>query len=848
MGALAPVSPWMPEDDLLLKNAVEAGASLESLAKGAVQFSRRYTVRELQERWHALLYDPVVSAEAAFHMIDCERSASSRLHKSVNTKENKNNSGKRKAENVRSCYYALRKRICNEPFNHMDLSFLVAPGNDDYMLNDNEPLSGDCILGDSVPNLGLQESDLDIVRCAFPQIEDGDTDHVFQSQFQNSASERFPMEQDNTCEEIPHMLGENLSHAGNQSVVEELCQQKELQANADPINECSKFDGDQDFNSSVPEYGSSFPDLAYSSPLPEMQMWTTVEGISEPSIPVDLGLSEKDLCAVDMVSLPVNGDTKNVYTLFHADSNLKLEITNEGLKDASTSAEGYLAELSNSLLNFATDDDLSFMDVDGKDVIDKTYYDGLSSLLLSSPNDVHLDQRRNITEQESSLTAECLRNRSDPCPGESEKNQGSCQSSEAVCNTQVQCLSAPAALNPQFPEMGDGVIYCVLNTEDPEIPNNDHVIFPDELRPKSNSIVARRSLQDAGKLNSYSGKEFLNSQRPSEVGSLSVQRDLQNSGQSQTCSQRIRSQVQPETVLFHPVGDHGIKQKLPSSESVHKIAGNTCVRSTMLKSAARTGASMHTKLEENTTETALTYVSVIKADMDAAATIGQQIPKAKVDYTHICAPEQVLTEPISSIEEPPMESDDEVPYFSDVEAMILDMDLDPEDQDIYSSEEVSRYQNEETKRAIIRLEQCAHSYMQRAIASHGAFAVLYGHHCKHYIKKPEVLIGRGTEDVTVDIDLGREGRANKISRRQAIINLDKSGCFHIKNLGKVSISMNDKEIAPGQSSILTPNCLIEIRGLAYIFETNQTCVKRYLDTVSQNHQDGKIKPEPVHKC
>lgn len=30
----------------------------------------------------------------------------------------------------------------------------------------------------------------------------------------------------------------------------------------------------------------------------------------------------------------------------------------------------------------------------------------------------------------------------------------------------------------------------------------------------------------------------------------------------------------------------------------------------------------------------------------------------------------------------------------------------------------------------------------------------------------QVLLGRSTEDVKVDIDLGREGRANKISRRQ----------------------------------------------------------------------------------
>ncbi|KAJ0024113.1 hypothetical protein Pint_09057 [Pistacia integerrima] len=102
-----------------------------------------------------------------------------------------------------------------------------------------------------------------------------------------------------------------------------------------------------------------------------------------------------------------------------------------------------------------------------------------------------------------------------------------------------------------------------------------------------------------------------------------------------------------------------------------------------------------------------------------------------------------------------------------------------------------------------------------------------------YIKKPEVLLGRGTEDVVVDIDLGREGRANKISRRQAIISMDKVGSFHLKNLGKFSISVNNKEVAPGQSLSLNSGCLIEIRGMPFIFETNKTCTKWYLDSVSK---------------
>ncbi|CAI8588279.1 unnamed protein product [Vicia faba] len=51
---------------------------------------------------------------------------------------------------------------------------------------------------------------------------------------------------------------------------------------------------------------------------------------------------------------------------------------------------------------------------------------------------------------------------------------------------------------------------------------------------------------------------------------------------------------------------------------------------------------------------------------------------------------------------------------------------------------VSIYQHEETKRTIIRLEQGVHSFTQKAMASHGALAMLYGCHSNYYIKKPEV--------------------------------------------------------------------------------------------------------------
>ncbi|KAL3845285.1 hypothetical protein ACJIZ3_002688 [Penstemon smallii] len=182
--------------------------------------------------------------------------------------------------------------------------------------------------------------------------------------------------------------------------------------------------------------------------------------------------------------------------------------------------------------------------------------------------------------------------------------------------------------------------------------------------------------------------------------------------------------------------------------------------------------------------------------------------------------------------EPWPESDFDAPHFSDVEELILGMDLSPDEYDSFTIPEViQQYKLEETKRTIIRLEQAAAACTRRDIAAHGAFAVLYSKHSKHFIKKYKVLLGRESENVKVDIDLEREYSYNggKFSRRQAMIKIDVNGLFRLKNLGKCSIYVNGKEVVPGQSQILTSGCLIEIRELAYVFETNYTCTKHYME-------------------
>ncbi|CBI19792.3 unnamed protein product, partial [Vitis vinifera] len=754
-----------------------AGASLESLAKGAVQFSRRFTVRELQDRWHSLLYDPVLSGEASARMIEFERSAStlpSKFNRFGNSKENKCVPGKRKAETIRSCYYALRKRICNEPFNSMDLSFLVAPSNSNCVGNGDEPVSPNYMLEDPISNhFRTQEPSLDIMHCAFPQMV---TDNAAASGAGTSAHGFHAA--------IPQILGENLPHTGNCSGIDELGEPKELLAcnlfeaddleakppstfdliNSDLGNVCSEFGGNQAFDLPGSDCGASFDNLGYSSPLPGMPIWDTVEGISAPDLPVDTSLGKKDHHTEDTFALPNDGHAKinsvSGYDVVPSETKLKNSMPCDQLNNSSP--DGYLAELSNSLLDFPNDE-LLFMDVDGKDIIDKSYYDGLNSLLLSSPTDSNQDHVPDITEPEASVGPDAY----------------------LVIPQEAPMLSTAVDLNPQFPEMCNGVICCALNTEDPDIPCNDDVFLPNQIPLSPLSSAAQLSFHEANNPTSSAVKDFTDNQKS--------------------------------------IGDCDIKFELTESDSTHMasrsaglVCGNSKIKPARQMSYNSTDSFMEKPVHgfDGFRSYPQTNACGIKQEVDAISTAQnhQALDFAALDpVVNPSSPDQ---------EEQPIESDDDIPYVSDIEAMILDMDLDPDDQE-YCRGEVSRYQYENTKRAIIRLEQGFHSYMQRTIATHGAFAVLYGRHSKHYIKKPEVLLGRATEDVTVDIDLGREGCANKISRRQAIIKMERGGSFSLKNLGKRAILMNGKDVAPGESVSLTCGCLIEIRGMPFIFETNQ---------------------------
>ncbi|KAJ9536464.1 hypothetical protein OSB04_un000372 [Centaurea solstitialis] len=132
---------------------MQAGISTESLARGVVQFLKRFTIQELQDRWHAILYDPVVAAEAFACMLEFEHSASAPISNSAqlnNIEENVSVSGKRKAESVRQLYYAMRKRMQDHLSNSLDLSFQNTTVNSNGNGNEYHPPAADFVLGELV--------------------------------------------------------------------------------------------------------------------------------------------------------------------------------------------------------------------------------------------------------------------------------------------------------------------------------------------------------------------------------------------------------------------------------------------------------------------------------------------------------------------------------------------------------------------------------------------------------------------------------------------------------------------------------------------------------------------------
>lgn len=648
-----------------------------------------------------------MSAEASACMIEYERSAlplPSKFNRFSNLKENKSVNGKRKAGSVRSCYYALRKRICSEPFDSNDLSFLVAPISDDYVGNGDEPLSGSCVPGYPISNsFNFEGSEMDTLCHTFAQhlMDGGDAaSHAFHPGFVNPG-EGFPYDSNNMKKEYPPIFENDLSLTGNGSVVEELGHQIGLQEcslfetddtfgqiNNNQQNICSDFEENRVFNSPISENGGPYINVDYSSPLSGMSIWRTV---SAPELPIDLSIQEKNLSAVDTFELPGDYDVNSTgMPGFDIQSDVKVKSENsfdDFRGDINT--EGYFAALSNSLLNFTNEE---LMSVDGKEMIDKSYFDGLSSLLLSSPNGGSHDRMMNLAETETSVAPDiCIMNSSVPCLVEPDENRVSHKGDDKMaCNVETGMQSSISA-SFQFPELKDGFICCTMNTEDLEVPDNNDVFLTNFLPQSLMSSITEHKAQEANNQSSSSVEHFSVSQRTNDRGTSLMHKEQKILGELHVSSQMIGSHASQEMVL-----NCGVKLEHSASDCLHpvsRLAG--AINSADHSSAAklRTKASLPQTLNDEgkpsknlnpndcyiekpgfENERLKTYARVqssgIHEENDVSdATKCHQISHEPTPVDIVIA-DTAVHPPTPDEEADFVESDNDVPSFSDIEAMV----------------------------------------------------------------------------------------------------------------------------------------------------------------------------------
>ncbi|XP_064964906.1 uncharacterized protein LOC135583624 isoform X2 [Musa acuminata AAA Group] len=899
MGALATLTKWIPEDDFLLKNAVEAGASLESLAKGAVCFSRRFTLRELQDRWYSLLYDSDTSAEASARMIEFEIEVSmsnpSKGNRNCNLKGKYSVSGKRKGDSIRSHYHARRKRIRSEPCNSGNPGFLahyphvasdsIYGGGDRLNLQDQQQADNICPGERILSCYGYQETGYDNEHI-FPEMlkfgsataSGNNCHHAFHTEYVGSVEDECPdgivdkeylydfkenislelvdKEQLNAAEQSfendyiqkspppqflrdvqkdpSQFLEENLPSLDASEDINEnkpiqplpindSCGDKviEVKPLSSPASENENYDGVQKINNTslhVPKCGDIVHQLGCSSTTTYPLSGTA--DISSQSMLMNMHLEDKKVLAID------DHINKAGCHSMSSEANIGEGISNVGLNSPTMISETDLMDFSGAFLEFADDEDIIFMDMDEKDIGDKSSLNGLSSILLSSPSDTHEDDQANcdIKEMENVDTSAVIFE-----GDQSEGTNKNCDQIGSFCDNDLTvCVrenvpTASSAVSHTVKPL-EGLLICTLNTEDPEIPCNDDVLLPTQLLPQFPAPI---------KLPSTDGKCSLLHVTKVKEEHMPIAQPLVSS------FTKVPSAL-PKGGLLNSTDDCRLEANSFERVGVSRDASLAAKdkKSCMLQSIALHSVAGALMKEEIVTDSEKQYKfdNSVNPSLGTAAPLSDHAKLYTSNTADGCKSELDMQDQELQISD----SEDDVPNFSDVEALILDMDLGPHDQEsCLFTKEVSLYQPVHSKKAIMRLEQGARAYMNRKILSHGAFAVFYGRRMKYFIKKTEVSLGRGTDDVEVDIDLREEGHANKISRRQAIIKMDKDGSFLLKNTGKCSIFVNSKEVAARKRIVLSSSSLIEVRGLKFIFEVNQSAVKRYIATSTRGTSKGE---------
>lgn len=166
--------------------------------------------------------------------------------------------------------------------------------------------------------------------------------------------------------------------------------------------------------------------------------------------------------------------------------------------------------------------------------------------------------------------------------------------------------------------------------------------------------------------------------------------------------------------------------------------------------------------------------------------------------------------------------------FSDAEDQIFEHDLnEPRDEALEMERALADRRNKRNIRLLenelSRWAVLVDSVLSPTAASefdNQTLACLCGRHVRYLMRSKEITFGRDAKDCVVDVDLGLEGPAAKISRRQGTIKLRSNGDFFIANEGKRAIFIDGTPLLSANKARLGHNCTVEISGLRFTFLVN----------------------------
>lgn len=483
----------------------QAGASLESLAKGAVQFSQRFTIQELEDRWRSLLYDLNTSTEASTRIIEIEIDVlvynPSKPGRACTSKVRETSFGRRKGESLQCHYHTARKKARSESQKSAKLGFLMSPsshaatGNDssshDHFKLQNEFAFSKFHVDVSFSNnYGNPEASYSGGQHIYPkmvEVESTTTASCLAFHGGNVGSIEAKQPVGLLGTDCLYGHGENISSLSIDKA-EFNDAGDNFEPNFTPKNFSHSLDGNHCLSqtSNVPGSTTTFHQLGYSSLSPTLQM----DGQFKEEVQ---GVVTQQ-CIEKIDDIACDNVTPN--------AKLNIDVSTAALNNTANLLEANFIDFSHPCMSFAVDEDQFLIVVDEDDVGDGSCLNGLGSMFLSSPTSANMNNLSIPDEPKPSEAVDvpACNDTENSVEDETIHEQIHDGNSDLhISDIPVVCaLSSSSGASPV-----ENLMVCVLNTEDQDIPCNDDVFFPAKVFQAFPTTNLR---QDISSTMAYDGK------------------------------------------------------------------------------------------------------------------------------------------------------------------------------------------------------------------------------------------------------------------------------------------------------------------------------------------------------